>query len=159
VNRPFREVLAVVKRPEDLMRAYRRELRRQRLRARLFAAMNGACTLAMAGTALFGVDDTKGRLVVLGAAAVFGAWTAYDLRWNLPRIGRALAEDPVEANEDRRRLWAALEQLSLEHRTVIALFAVEGLGHKEIAAVLGVPEGTVWSRLHLARKRLAVLLA
>jgi hypothetical protein len=101
VNRPFREVLAVVKRPEDLMRAYRRELRRQRLRARLFAAMNGAFTLAMAGTALFGVDDAKGRLAVLGAAAVFGAWTAYDLRWNLPRIGRALAE-AREATEGSR---------------------------------------------------------
>jgi RNA polymerase sigma-70 factor (ECF subfamily) len=64
-----------------------------------------------------------------------------------------------EARETNQRLWPALEQLSLEQRTVLALFAVDGLSHREIAAVLGIPEGTVWSRLHGARKRLAALLA
>jgi RNA polymerase sigma-70 factor (ECF subfamily) len=59
---------------------------------------------------------------------------------------------------DQERLWRAVEQLPLEHRTVLALFAVDGLSHKEIAAILGVPEGTVWSRLHGARKKLAALL-
>jgi RNA polymerase sigma-70 factor (ECF subfamily) len=67
--------------------------------------------------------------------------------------------DPFEAREDQLRLWNAIEQLSLEHRTVLALFAIDGLKHGEIAAILGVPEGTVWSRLHLARKRLAALLS
>jgi RNA polymerase sigma-70 factor (ECF subfamily) len=67
--------------------------------------------------------------------------------------------DPLEAREDQRRLWAAMEQLSLEHRSVLALFAVDGLQHGEIAAILGIPEGTVWSRLHLARKKLTALLA
>jgi DNA-directed RNA polymerase specialized sigma24 family protein len=33
-------------------------------------------------------------------------------------------------------------------------FALEGLGHAAIAEILGFPEGTVWSRLHLARARL-----
>jgi RNA polymerase sigma-70 factor (ECF subfamily) len=68
------------------------------------------------------------------------------------------AADPVETRQDQARLLAALEELSLEHRTVLALFAVEELGHRDIAAILGVPEGTVWSRLHAARKRLAALL-
>jgi RNA polymerase sigma-70 factor (ECF subfamily) len=67
--------------------------------------------------------------------------------------------DPLESKQDQQRLWSAIEQLSLEHRTVLALFAVDGMSHREIAATLGVPEGTVWSRLHLARKRLAALLA
>jgi RNA polymerase sigma-70 factor (ECF subfamily) len=67
--------------------------------------------------------------------------------------------DALEAREDQRRLWNALEQLSLEQRTVLALFAIDGLSHREISTILGVPEGTVWSRLHLARKRLAALLA
>jgi RNA polymerase sigma-70 factor (ECF subfamily) len=65
---------------------------------------------------------------------------------------------PAEGGPDQRRVWSALEQLSLEHRTVLALFAIDGLSHREIAAVLGIPEGTVWSRLHGARKRLAALL-
>ena len=68
------------------------------------------------------------------------------------------AADPLEARQDHARLWSAMERLSLEHRTVLALFAVDGLSHREIAAILGVPEGTVWSRLHLARKRLTGLL-
>jgi DNA-directed RNA polymerase specialized sigma24 family protein len=41
---------------------------------------------------------------------------------------------------------------------VLALFAVDGLRHQEIAEVLGVAEGTVWSRLHAARKSLEALL-
>ncbi|HXU73293.1 MAG TPA: sigma-70 family RNA polymerase sigma factor [Polyangia bacterium] len=67
--------------------------------------------------------------------------------------------ESLEAREEQRRLSDAVEQLSLEHRTVLALFAVEDLSHREIADILGIPEGTVWSRLHLARKRLAALLA
>ena len=41
---------------------------------------------------------------------------------------------------------------------VLSLFAVEGLRHREIAEILGVPEGTVWSRLHQARRLLAAAL-
>jgi DNA-directed RNA polymerase specialized sigma24 family protein len=40
----------------------------------------------------------------------------------------------------------------------LALFSLDGLSHREIAATLGIPEGTVWSRLHLARKKLAAEL-
>jgi RNA polymerase sigma-70 factor (ECF subfamily) len=47
---------------------------------------------------------------------------------------------------------------STEHRTVLALFSLDGLSHCEVAETLGIPEGTVWSRLHLARKKLAVEL-
>jgi RNA polymerase sigma-70 factor, ECF subfamily len=67
--------------------------------------------------------------------------------------------NPGEAREQREKLLAGLASLSTDHRIVLALFAVDGLSHREIAETLGVPEGTVWSRLHLARKRLAVLLA
>jgi len=76
----------------------------------------------------------------------------------LEHLPAPTAGDPIEAREDQERLFRALDRLSLEHRTVLGLFAVEELAHGEIAAVLGIPEGTVWSRLHLARKRLATLL-
>ena len=66
--------------------------------------------------------------------------------------------NPAIVREERDRVHAGLATLSADHRVVIALFAIEGLSHKDIAALLGVPEGTIWSRLHLARKRLAEAL-
>ena len=66
--------------------------------------------------------------------------------------------NPAIVRDERDRLQAGLAALSADHRVVIALFAIEGLSHKEIAELLGVPEGTIWSRLHLARKRLAEAL-
>jgi RNA polymerase sigma-70 factor (ECF subfamily) len=53
---------------------------------------------------------------------------------------------------------AAVRLLSAEHQAVLSLFAVEGLSHRQIAAVLGIPEGTVWYRLHEARKALQLRL-
>ena len=54
-------------------------------------------------------------------------------------------------------LVQAIGRLPLASRTVLLLVAVEGLSHREAAAVLGVPEGTVASRLHQARRRRALL--
>ncbi len=67
--------------------------------------------------------------------------------------------EALEARDRMRRVQAAMARLPIEQRAVVALFAVEGFGHVEIAAILGIPEGTVWSRLHQARKALAAALA
>jgi len=53
---------------------------------------------------------------------------------------------------------AALEQLPVDFREVIVLREIEGLSYKEIAAVVGVPIGTVMSRLARARDRLQTIL-
>jgi RNA polymerase sigma-70 factor, ECF subfamily len=63
------------------------------------------------------------------------------------------------AREAATKLERALDELNAEHRTVLSLFAVDGLRHEEVAEVLGVPVGTVWSRLHAARKRVAAAMA
>jgi len=68
------------------------------------------------------------------------------------------ASDPALGREKTRQLRTALGRLSADHRTVLALFSLDGLSHLEIASTLGIPEGTVWSRLHLARKKLAAEL-
>ncbi len=68
------------------------------------------------------------------------------------------AEAALLARDEARRVQRALQLLPTEQRAVLALFAVEGLSHAEVADVLGVPVGTVWSRLHLARRRLAEAL-
>jgi RNA polymerase sigma factor (sigma-70 family) len=53
---------------------------------------------------------------------------------------------------------AALERLPADFREVIVLREIEGLSYKEIAAVVGVPIGTVMSRLARARERLQTIL-
>jgi RNA polymerase sigma-70 factor, ECF subfamily len=70
----------------------------------------------------------------------------------------ARESDPVASRELGERIAAAMNRLPAGHRVVLSLFAVDELGHAQIAEILGVPEGTVWSRLHTARKRLAAEL-
>jgi RNA polymerase sigma-70 factor, ECF subfamily len=71
------------------------------------------------------------------------------------------ASDPAEGPEDRlasarlgERLRAAVGALPEEQRVVIALREWEGLEYEEIAAVEGVPVGTIRSRLARARAAL-----
>jgi RNA polymerase sigma-70 factor (ECF subfamily) len=59
---------------------------------------------------------------------------------------------------DAAGVRAAVESLPPEFREVIVLRELEGLSYKEVAAVAGVPIGTVMSRLARARRRLEVLL-
>ena len=47
-----------------------------------------------------------------------------------------------------------LNTLSAEHREVLVLRELQGLSYKEIADVLGIPQGTVESRLFRARQQL-----
>lgn len=63
-------------------------------------------------------------------------------------------EDLAAGAERRERIRKALDALSDPHRAIIILSDIEGLQYREIAEVLGIPMGTVMSRLHHARKRL-----
>ena len=63
-----------------------------------------------------------------------------------------------ERLEKLRQLDLALAQLSEEHRIVVLLHDTEGYKLKEIQDLIGVPEGTVKSRLHRARARLKEIL-
>ncbi len=69
-----------------------------------------------------------------------------------PSAGMA---DPAVQNEFRRHLEQAVDELPEKLRLVLILTAIEGHDLGEVARLLGVPEGTVKSRLHGARKRLA----
>lgn len=71
------------------------------------------------------------------------------------------AADPgrsAERSELRARLEAAIEKLSEREREVLVLREFEGLKYREIAELLGIPIGTVMSRLYTARRSLAELL-
>jgi len=86
--------------------------------------------------------------------------------WHRRRRDREEAlDDRVEArvagpfeetlrHERARRVQTALLDLRFEQRTVLVLREVEGLSCEEIATSLGVPEGTVKSRLSRAREAL-----
>jgi RNA polymerase sigma-70 factor (ECF subfamily) len=56
-----------------------------------------------------------------------------------------------------RDLLRGLDQLPPDHRSVLLLVSVEDLSYAQTAAVLGVPVGTVMSRLSRARERLRQL--
>lgn len=76
----------------------------------------------------------------------------------LPSTAEAPDEGLARA-EERQRLWRALRQLPEEFRTAVVLFDVEGHTYEEVAAVEGVPIGTVKSRLSRGRTLLRSLLA
>ncbi len=64
-------------------------------------------------------------------------------------------EDELARQELQEKVGRAVDALPEKLRLVTILSAVEGHGTREIAGLLGVPEGTVKSRLFLARKALA----
>jgi RNA polymerase sigma-70 factor (ECF subfamily) len=75
------------------------------------------------------------------------------------RIDPHTPEQDYASEEARRRLEQLLAKLSPERRATFVLFEVEGVSCEEIAELTGVPVGTVYSRLHLARKQVSDVAA
>jgi len=63
--------------------------------------------------------------------------------------------EAAAATEERDRVRRAVLKLPPELRLVLILREYEGLPYREMARVLGIPLGTVESRLHTARRRVA----
>jgi RNA polymerase sigma-70 factor (ECF subfamily) len=72
-----------------------------------------------------------------------------------PRQAAEGSEAAVEAKID---LTAALQRLTADHREVLVLREFEMLGYEQMAVLLGVPVGTIESRLFRARRELKALL-
>lgn len=64
----------------------------------------------------------------------------------------------ASSRDGASRILAAIAALPAPQRAVVALNALEGVPLVEIAEALGVPEGTVHSRLHAARAKLRAAL-
>jgi RNA polymerase sigma factor (sigma-70 family) len=70
--------------------------------------------------------------------------------------------DPTGRNDARSQLSAidrALARLSHAKRVVVLMAEVEDIPAEDIALALGIPVGTVWTRLHAARRELRAALA
>lgn len=76
----------------------------------------------------------------------------------VPQAFGPTVEDNAIDDERRARVWRAVDSLPQRLRLVIVLSAMEGHSVKDVAALLGVAEGTVKSRLFNARKMLQEIL-
>ena len=75
--------------------------------------------------------------------------------------GLSVGEDPREAIDaavDMKRIMATMSRLPDEQREVVALILVEGFGYREVSEMLGLPIGTVSSRLVRGRTALVAMV-
>ena len=80
---------------------------------------------------------------------------AQAVRQHLETGGGSTATSPsanVQRNEERRQVWTAIEKLSPQHREILTLKYIHGLKYDAISETLGIPRGTVMSRLYAARQ-------
>jgi RNA polymerase sigma-70 factor (ECF subfamily) len=69
-----------------------------------------------------------------------------------PQFGDA--ERDAVARQRETHLWTAIEELPEKLRLVLVLSAIEGHSVRDVAELVGIPDGTVKSRLFEARRRL-----
>ena len=75
--------------------------------------------------------------------------------------GLSIGEDPRDAMDaavDLKRVMAAMGRLPDDQREVVALILVEGFGYREVSDMLGLPIGTVSSRLVRGRTALLAMV-
>ena len=76
-----------------------------------------------------------------------------------PNPGAQNAEEALLRDDSSKLLRQALETLPTDSREVLILREIQGMSYKEISEVMGMPTGTVMSRLSRARSRLRQSLA
>lgn len=75
--------------------------------------------------------------------------------------GLSIGEDPRDAMDaalDLNRIMGAMSRLPDEQREVVALILIEGFGYREVSEMLGLPIGTVSSRLVRGRSALLAMV-
>jgi len=96
------------------------------------------------------------------------SWTNKAKRWvnffqnAVDRLKAPSKRDPervTESREQRALLKRAIDGLPDSHRVVVILYYLEGLSVNEVAYALGLPGGTVKSRLYYAREKLKEAIA
>jgi RNA polymerase sigma-70 factor, ECF subfamily len=77
--------------------------------------------------------------------------------WDPDHLRRNPAKD-LERAQLYQRIMDAMQKLPDDQRQVVLLREIEGFSYREISETMGIPEGTVMSRLFYARKKLQALL-
>ena len=110
------------------------------------------------------------RIQQYDAARPFKGWWFAILRnccFDMLRANRSRRNEPLDesvhipiesADPDLHSLDGALARLSAAHREILCMKYFADLTYDELAEALDVPRGTIMSRLHTARKALAVQL-
>lgn len=68
-------------------------------------------------------------------------------------------EEVYQQRAEKERLWTAVRQLPLEQQTILSLYYGESMKLPQIAQALGLPEGTVKSRMSRAKTNLSKILS
>lgn len=76
---------------------------------------------------------------------------AVDPDWEVEDINVDV-EEHISRRQTRQLVERLLNSLDLERRAVLVMHEIEGMECTEIGALLGIPVGTVYSRLHAARR-------
>jgi RNA polymerase sigma-70 factor (ECF subfamily) len=108
--------------------------------------------------------------IAINTAISFKRKNRVMVRLESPRNGENGAMEPsdtsdenqpgysLEQQEQGQRIHQALKRLSAEHRAVLIMKDMEGEKYENMAEILGVPVGTIRSRLHRARLELREIL-
>lgn len=89
---------------------------------------------------------------------IVGVWQSVEeMDTDIPEDARLLEEEVV-AREECRMVRSAVQSLADKYRLPVLLFYMEELSLSEIAVALRLPEGTVKSRLHRAKRILQQML-
>lgn len=89
---------------------------------------------------------------------IVGVWQSVEeMDTDIPEDARLLEEEVI-AREECRIVRSAVQSLADKYRLPVLLFYMEELSLSEIAFVLRLPEGTVKSRLHRAKRILQQML-
>lgn len=87
-----------------------------------------------------------------------GASQKQSITWSLEEQANLDPSAPADGTTERLDLERAIVQLPHSYRAAFVLYDIEGFGHREVANILGVAEGTSKSLVHKARLKLRELL-
>jgi RNA polymerase sigma-70 factor (ECF subfamily) len=117
-------------------------------------------TWRIATNLCFDLNRKKSRGARVGLPLVPDEETESEIEAGLDPLSSALA-GPQRAAENRElqeKLSEALGTLTDNHRAILLLREVDGLSYEELSETLGIPKGTVMSRLFHARLKMQKML-